>query len=141
MSEVLDLSAQKRAIAALERALRVYEALPASENSDLHEAVRSGVVQSFEVAFEVSWKMLRRRLVRDAASRESVAALSYRDLMREGAARGFIEDPQAWFLFREARNVTSHTYDPAKALQVLSVIPHFLSASTRLLEALEAHHA
>ncbi len=44
--------------------------------------------------------------------------LSFRELIRLGAEKGFIETPSDWFLFREERNISSYTYDAAKVAEV-----------------------
>jgi len=64
--------------------------------------------------------------------------LSFRDLIRLGAERGFIEEPSEWFEFREERNISSHTYDEAKAAEVYASALRFSPVARRLLEKLEA---
>ena len=79
--------------------------------------------------------MLRRRL-KEILSAAEVDRLSYRELMRIGAEKGFIDDPVPWFRFRDMRNITSHTYDEAKAEQIASVLPGFLDKARFLLREL-----
>jgi uncharacterized protein YutE (UPF0331/DUF86 family) len=51
--------------------------------------------------------------------------MAYRDLIREAADAGLVIDPESFFLYREIRNITAHTYDEAKAERVLSVLEGF----------------
>ena len=97
---------------------------------------RAAAIQAFEYTFELCVKMLRRRL-NDILSAEEVGRLSYRELIRIGAEKGFIDDPVPWFRFREMRNITSHTYDEGKAGQIASVLPEFLDKARFLLHELE----
>ena len=61
-----------------------------------------------------------------------------RDLYREAAARGLIDDPTAWFGYQAARNETSHTYNAAKAREVHASGVSFADDAERLLRRLEA---
>ena len=69
-----------------------------------------------------------------------VERLSYRDLLRLTAAKGFIDDPTAWFQFRENRNMTSHTYDEDKAKAIYETLPTFLSQAQALVEQLQQYN-
>jgi hypothetical protein len=62
--------------------------------------------------------------------------LSYKDLMRTGAEKGLVDDPVAWFTFRELRNQTSHTYHENLANKVYVCLPEFAKKAHMLLEAL-----
>ena len=42
-----------------------------------------------------------------------------------------------WRTYREMRNITSHTYDEAKAVQVVAAIPDFLAEARALVERLQ----
>ncbi len=44
----------------------------------------------------------------------------------------------AWLLFREKRNITSHTYDETKSLDVLAVVPQFIDRARFLLDRLNS---
>jgi len=46
------------------------------------------------------------------------------------------EVPQ-WRIFREARNITSHTYHEDKAIEVCTIIPDFLTKTKYLYAAIE----
>lgn len=43
---------------------------------------------------------------------------------------------RAWFVYRDKRNITSHTYDPAKAAEVAAVLPDFARHARELLQRL-----
>ncbi len=44
----------------------------------------------------------------------------------------------AWLLIREKRNITSHTYDETKSLDVLAVVPQFIDRARFLLDRLNS---
>lgn len=80
--------------------------------------------------------MLRRVLVRELPVPSEAAALSYRDLIREAARRGFLDEPASWFIYREQRNLTSRTYDGEKAEKVYATALKLVVSATELLKRL-----
>jgi nucleotidyltransferase substrate binding protein (TIGR01987 family) len=127
---VLDLSPLNRALAALDRGLARWSAAPADEE------LRDACIQRFEFTFELCWKMLRRRLQMDLPSAQEVDTMTWRALIRAGAEQGLVEDVDAWFVYRDKRNITSHTYDAQKAAEVAAVLPRFAHDARALLERL-----
>jgi nucleotidyltransferase substrate binding protein (TIGR01987 family) len=129
----LDLSPLQAALASLHRGLARWQAA-----NEPDEELRDACIQRFEYTFELSWKMLARRLERDMADAQSVDAMSFRELMRTGGERGLVRDVEAWMTFRDKRNTTSHTYNAAKAADVAAILPHFAEEAQALLAQLEA---
>jgi len=82
--------------------------------------------------------MLKRRLELDLPDSQSVDAMSFRELMRAGGERGLLHDVDAWMVFRDKRNITSHTYNADKAADVAAVIPAFMEHAQALLKQLQA---
>jgi nucleotidyltransferase substrate binding protein (TIGR01987 family) len=131
----LDLTSFEKALAALDRGL----ARAASAPDD--EELRDACIQRFEFTFELAWKMLKRRLELDLPNAAEVDAMSYRTLIRTGAEQGLIDDVSAWFVYRDKRNLTSHTYNADKAAAVYAVLPAFTQHARQLLERLRARGA
>jgi nucleotidyltransferase substrate binding protein (TIGR01987 family) len=96
--------------------------------------VRDGVIQRFEVAVDVSQKLMKRVLL-DVFRID--AARVQKNTTREAASMGLIADAEAWIGHINARNETSHTYDSAKANQVFQTIPGFLPDARDLLARLK----
>ncbi|MDQ6989561.1 MAG: nucleotidyltransferase substrate binding protein [Mariprofundaceae bacterium] len=115
--------------------------LERAEGDKADDMLRDSVIQRFEYTYELSWKMLKRRLQHDVASPEHLAAMSFRELMREGAERGLIADPQVWFLYRQKRNLTSFTYDADVAQDVYQAALRFAQDAQLLLDALQRRNA
>ncbi len=132
MNLTLDLTPLHNALAALDRGLARAAAHPDDEE------VRDACIQRFEFTFELAWKMLKRRLELDLPSPAELDAMSYRGPIRVAAERGLIDDVPAWFLYRDKRNLTSHTYDVRKAAEVFAVLPAFARHARALLQRLEA---
>lgn len=127
----LDLTSFEKALAALDRALTRAVGTPDDEE------LRDACIQRFEFTFELAWKMLKRRLEHELPSPQEVDLMSYRTLIRVGAERGLTEDVSTWFVYREKRNLTTQTYDAAKASEVFAVLPSFAKDARSLLQRLE----
>ena len=128
MTSRLNLSPLDGALTLLRRALTRWQ-----ESNSQDEELRDACIQRFEYTFELSWKMLKRRLEFDLPNSHSVDAMSFRDLIRTGAERGLITDADAWMVFRDRRNITSHTYDAVKAAAVAASIAPFAERAGELL--------
>lgn len=131
----IDLSFLRNAISQLEEAVGYWHAQ--APGSPLQRHLRSAVIQSFEFSYELSVRMLRRVLMERAASTDSVADLSFNDLLRKGADAGLLPDPLPWRRWREMRNATSHTYDEERANAVAHGAELFVADARSLLAALE----
>ncbi len=72
--------------------------------------VRDGVIQRFEIAMDLSWKLLSQTL-RMKFQVEDSEILTKKDIFRHAAKFSMIEDANAWFTHYDARNESSHIYD------------------------------
>lgn len=136
----LELESLRKALSALERALRASRQVAQGSSEEVAEAVRGGVIQAFEVAYEQSWKFIQRWIRENRSPEEAEAARSRKDLFRVAAKVGLIADPLPWFAFGEARNLTSHTYEAEHAEEALRAAEAFLPEGLALLQALEARN-
>ncbi|MFN3412507.1 MAG: nucleotidyltransferase substrate binding protein [Thermoanaerobaculum sp.] len=131
---MLELSPLARAVASLQRGLSRWQANPEDEE------LRDAVIQRFEFTFELAWKFVRRQLAQELPSPRDLSLMSFQELFREAARRGLIRDPEQWFFFRYCRNLTSHTYDPAKAKEVADAAGPFLQEAQALLSELKTRN-
>jgi nucleotidyltransferase substrate binding protein (TIGR01987 family) len=106
------------------------------------EQIRDGLIQRFEVTYELSHKMLGRYLKETAASPDEIERMPFADLIRAANAQGLLRgDWPAWRRFREMRARTSHTYDANVASQVTAAIPAFLEEAEHLYAELQRRQA
>ncbi len=126
----LDFSSLVKAIGSLGRAIERAQASPEDEE------LRDAVIQRFEYTYELCWKMLKRKIEQDAPNPAEVDQLSFKDLIREGAERGLVRDPEQWMVFREQRNISSYTYDEKKAASVYRTALQFYPEADALHEEL-----
>lgn len=138
----MDLSALRKAIASLEGGLKTISDLPwFSQQSDVvRNTLLAGVIQNFEFVYELSVRMLKRRIEMDALTPTEADFSNFRDLLRIAAEKGLITDVEAWFKYRGMRNNTAHTYDQAKAQQIYQGISTFLDDAKNLLTRLEGRN-
>lgn len=105
-------------------------------DSETQEALKAGVIQTFEVAYEQSWKMMRRWLAANPIAGE-VDGVPMRQLYRLAAKTGLIDDVDRWMDFHAARNQTSHTYNRAIAQSVFDMAPQFAHEARGVFAQLE----
>ena len=135
---MLDLSPLQSAISALKRALSVTGDIERWRQFDAEtqEALKAGVIQTFEVAYEQSWKMMRRWLSANPVAGD-VDGVPMRQLYRVAAKAGLLDDVNGWMDFHAARNQTSHTYNRAIAQTVFDMAPLFAEQAQYVLVQLE----
>jgi nucleotidyltransferase substrate binding protein (TIGR01987 family) len=140
--QVLDLSSLRNALASLEGAIEVVSDTTWFDRQppNVRNTLIAGVVQNFEFVYELSIKMLKRRIEIDSSSPAEIDAASFGDLLRIAGEKGLIADVEAWFRYRRMRNLTPHTYDRDKALEIYRDTLTFIGGARSLLTALEARN-
>ena len=133
---ILDYSALERAAAQLEKSYGYFCSKEAEKDPDLREQFRSATIQVFEYTYELAVKMIRRQLDRIVANPSELREMSFMDLMRTAAEAGLVREAPPFKVYREMKNITSHTYDPDRAEEVVSVVPDFLKDARFLLKEL-----
>lgn len=129
---MLDLSSLSKAINSLDEVLEACKQEP--ENAFLQDAS----IQRFEYTYELCHKMLKRYLEMSEPSNATIDSMSFADLIRTAEEKQLIASNwKTWVLFRQARNLTSHTYDKLKADQVSEILPSFLQEAHFLLQQLK----
>ncbi len=128
----LDISPLTNAVARLGEGLVRYGA----DTSDTQ--IRDGLIQRFEFTYDLAHKLLRRALEAGAANPAEVDRMTFPALIRTANEQGLLAgDWTDWRTYREMRNITPHTYDEAKAVQVVAAIPGFLAEARALVERLQ----
>jgi nucleotidyltransferase substrate binding protein (TIGR01987 family) len=131
----LDITSLKNAVQALRKSIDVYEK-NRDADVDLSNTLRSGVIQNFEVAYELSWKFMRRWLEANISS-DIVMGVTRKEFYRIAAENLLIPDVEIWWNFHEGRNKTSHTYDSIVADDVLDTAMKFLPYANDFITRLE----
>lgn len=77
------------------------------------EAERAGLIQFFEISFELSWKVLK-----DYLEEEGFTISSPRDAIKQAFQINIINDGHVWIEALKDRNLTVHTYEEKIAIAV-----------------------
>jgi nucleotidyltransferase substrate binding protein (TIGR01987 family) len=97
--------------------------------------VRDGVIQRFEIAMDLSWKLMQRAL-KEIYQLDEGLLLSKKDIFRQAAKHLLLDNTEAWFGHYEARNKTSHIYDSEEATRAFERARAFLEDAKITLERL-----
>lgn len=98
----------EKAFLLLERALTI--ASPS-------EVERGGIIQFYEMAFELAWKLMK-----DYLEHLGYTVNSPRDAIKQAFQIGILDDGQLWMDALSDRTLTTHTYDENKAIEVVAKI-------------------
>jgi nucleotidyltransferase substrate binding protein (TIGR01987 family) len=100
-----------KALSLLEKALQI-------ENPDFLQ--KAGIIQFFEMSFELSWNMVKDYLEEQGF----IDVKSPRSALKKAFEIDLISDGHSWMDLLVDRNLTSHTYDEDKATEVENLIHH-----------------
>jgi len=108
----------KRAVSRLEEALL----------QPKNDFIRDSVIQRFEFSIELAWKTAKKIM--------GTATSAPKDVIREMAQNGYIDDVTIWLEAIDMRNLSSHTYKEELAEKVYgfakSFLPHLQNLVTKL---------
>jgi nucleotidyltransferase substrate binding protein (TIGR01987 family) len=78
---------------------------------------RAGLIQLFEMTFELAWKTMK-----DYLEEKGITVKFPRDVIKESFQNDIVENGHAWIGMLEKRNLLSHTYDEQKATEAARLI-------------------
>ena len=81
------------------------------------ELERAGIIQFFEMTFELAWKVLK-----DYLESEGYMVNSPRETIKQAFQIGLIDNGHVWIDALSNRNLTTHTYDEELATKMTSEI-------------------
>jgi nucleotidyltransferase substrate binding protein (TIGR01987 family) len=89
------------------------------EKESLNEIEKAGLIQFFEVAFELSWKVMKDYLIT-----EGYDVKSPREAIKTAFDYGLIPDGAKWLEALEKRNLAAQIYDEAILDEFQELITH-----------------
>ena len=134
---LLDVSPLVKAVFQLEQSLGYLNSQLAARDEGLRAQFRAASIQAFEYTYELGVKMLRRQLEQIVINPAELMEMAFMELIRTGAEAGMVRDVSRFRIYREKRNITSHTYDEERAEEVLTVLPDFVQDMHFLLSELK----
>ena len=101
-----------RALVQLQAAMELQSSRP------LSELEQQGMIQVFDFTHELAWNVMKDYFVYQGNGRITGS----RDASREAFANGLVDDGEGWMEMVQSRNQSSHTYNRATALALVSRI-------------------
>ena len=89
----------------------------AVSQNELSVLEQAGVIQTYEITFELAWKTLK-----DFLESNEVMAQFPRDVIKEAFKNKIIKAGEIWLDMLEKRNLMSHTYDETNTAMALELI-------------------
>ena len=94
---------------------------------------RAGIIQFFEITFELSWKLLK-----DYLESQDVNPQFPRDVIKEAFHYEIIANGDIWMTMLGDRNLTVHTYNETKAAEIETKIRNvFFPAINQLYRSMK----
>ncbi|GHV82973.1 hypothetical protein AGMMS50212_03130 [Spirochaetia bacterium] len=132
----LDLSSFEKALASLKIAWTEFQ----KDTSNYF--VQDSVIQRFEYTYEFCHKTLKRFLIESEFNGQEIKTMSFADIIRTSSEKGLLlNDLSKWIIYREMRNITSHTYEESKAGDVVSIVNDFIKDADYLLTKIKEKNA
>ena len=88
-----------------------------SKKSNLNELEQAGIIQFFEMTFELAWKVLK-----DYLEKDGFMVKSPREAIKQAFQNDLINDGHIWIEALANRNLTTHTYDSELSNKIVKEI-------------------
>lgn len=130
--ETLDLTTLRKAIDSLFEVIKVYQ----KDKTNL--ITRDSMIQRFEYTYSISLKMIKRYFKTGAFVFDNIESMTFNEMIRQANKMGLLKtNLEKWDNYRQKRNLTSHTYDEAVAIEVVSIIEDFANEAEFLYNRLK----
>ncbi len=106
------LANYERALGQLTRAVELAQERP------LSELERQGLIQAFELVFELAWNLMKDYFLYQG----NPTITGSRDAIRTAFKQGLIADGEGWMEMIKSRNQSSHTYNESVANEIVEGI-------------------
>jgi nucleotidyltransferase substrate binding protein (TIGR01987 family) len=119
--------------------LLLEEAVAIVQSDAVSDLVKAGLVQRFEVCWELGWKVIRDYLADSGTPLDVATPIN---AIRSGFEIGLIADGDLWVEAMRARNAMAHEYDAQKFEQtVIAIMGRFAPLLVTLRERLDMEYA
>ncbi len=108
----------------------LHRAVELASQRDLSELEQQGLVQGFEFTHELAWNVLKDYLEEQGI----MGIIGSRNATREAFKNGLIDDGEVWMEMIKARNLSSHTYNPETAEEIVEgILTRFYPAFEQMM--------
>lgn len=110
------------------------EAVELAQQRPLSKLEQQGLIQGFEFTHELGWNVLKDYLEEQGF----VNLVGSKNATRTAFKNNLINDGEAWMEMIRARNLSSHTYNPEVADEIVSdIMTRFYPAFVAMLQTFE----
>lgn len=102
-------------------------------SEEKNEYIRDSAIKRFELAFELSWKLLKSFI----EEYHGVICRSPRTCIREAYKLSILDYDDYWLKITDLRNKTAHIYNLEMADEIFSELPEVLKRFEKLLEFMD----
>ena len=128
----IDLTVFENAINSLAEILAIWS------SDETNIIVRDSMIQRFEYTYSISLKMIKKYFEQSAFEKENIDGMTFNEMIRTANRMDLLRtNLETWDIYRQKRNMTSHTYDEKIALDVVAIIPDFKDEAEFLLNKLK----
>jgi len=136
----LDLTSLTRSITVLRESIEDNLRNGSTFSPLQQETFRSGIIQNFEIAYELCWKTMK-RWIEENVSPDVLLGVPRMELFRRAAENGLIGSIENWMTFHQARNSTAHIYSAAIAAEVYEAAARFVPEAETFLHNITDRNA
>ena len=94
------------------------DAVALSENRELSDLEKQGMIQAFEYTHELAWTTVKDFL--EYKGQKDI--YGSKDASRKAFSLGIVEDGEGWMDMIQSRNKTSHTYNRETAEEIVTAV-------------------
>lgn len=114
-------------VSALINALNSLKAAQEEYLKNENEFVRDAIIQRFEYTYALAVKFIQRYIELNIPNQDDINSYTFNQLIRQANEMGILlGNLEKWIIYRQRRNITSHTYNEEKAKQVMLIIEDFI---------------
>ena len=118
--EKIDIKVLENAYNSLVEVINLYK------KDESNSIVRDSMIQRFEYTYSLALKMIKRFFSKSAFVLDNIEDMSFNEMIRQASTMGLLKSNlEKWTIFRQKRNLTSHTYNEETAISVASIIEEF----------------
>ena len=98
---------------------RLSDAVQLSKQRPLSDLEKQGLIQAFELTFDLGWKTLQ-DFLREKNRPNSNGGPAV--IIKQALDDGYIKNEESWKNIKQSRDMTSHSYDEEKANEIVENI-------------------
>lgn len=127
-------------LTSLENAIKTFDEIIERYDREYYDnAIRDALIQRFEYTYSLTLKFITRFLKLNLPELED--NLTFNEIIREANKFGILySNLEKWTIFRQKRNISSHTYNEEIALSIVKIAKDFKDEVHYVLNCLKENN-